>query len=185
MEVQLSKDRIEGLECGRCTGCCTALGVPSLNKPAGVACDKLIQVGLPGGRQTGCSVYGDHPPECRAYRCFWLQGVVGGGAPELRPDALGLVFGQEEMTFGGPALTAYECVSGASYTDTGRAVLDELSKHTLVVIIRMDQTRTVIGPRGALLAAYDKMVKIVRAAGLEGAFLHLKGDQDAQHPDGQ
>lgn len=67
--------------CGPCTFCCTAAGVPELNKPAGVPCEHITP--------EGCAIYEDRPESCRDFECAWLQGAT---PKQARPDlAHGLV----------------------------------------------------------------------------------------------
>ncbi|MCF8504490.1 MAG: YkgJ family cysteine cluster protein [Caulobacter sp.] len=52
--------------CGTCNLCCRLPEIESLNKPAGQWC---VHTG-PG---RGCAIYGDHPADCRAFACGWVQ----------------------------------------------------------------------------------------------------------------
>jgi hypothetical protein len=52
--------------CGTCNLCCKVLAVDDLAKPAGQWCTHAAKAG-------GCRIYGAHPPQCRAFRCAWLD----------------------------------------------------------------------------------------------------------------
>lgn len=85
-------------KCGSCKLCCSALSVPELDKPNGVACEKLCS--------TGCSIYGEHPESCQTFGCAWLH---GDGDVSVRPDHIGAVLHIEHGNLGpnGRALVIY------------------------------------------------------------------------------
>lgn len=83
-------------KCGACTLCCTALAVPELGKKNGERCQHLTP--------TGCGIYEDRPPSCRAFECLWLQ---GDGDPSVRPDRLGAVLTAEDGRVDTVALVIY------------------------------------------------------------------------------
>ena len=56
----------EQRSCGTCTLCCKVVGVQALAKPKNKWCQHCV----PG---KGCSIYGEHPNECRDFSCTWLQ----------------------------------------------------------------------------------------------------------------
>lgn len=66
--------------CGECRACCTVLGIPEIQKPAGQPCPHEC----PGG----CSIYASRPKPCQDYECLWRQGLMG---DEMRPDRSGIV----------------------------------------------------------------------------------------------
>jgi hypothetical protein len=53
-------------ECGECTECCISAAVEELNKPMGVPCKNICDI--------GCSIYKDRPGACRFFSCQWLKG---------------------------------------------------------------------------------------------------------------
>lgn len=67
-----------GRRCGRCTMCCTWIGVTELGKPAGVPCQHLTP--------DGCGIYDTRPESCRKFECAWKLGL---GDATVRPDRLG------------------------------------------------------------------------------------------------
>jgi len=51
--------------CGECEMCCTTMAVRELAKPPWTPCPQLAG----GGR--GCSVWGEHPTDCKTFACLW------------------------------------------------------------------------------------------------------------------
>jgi hypothetical protein len=54
-------------ECGECTECCISASVEEIDKPMGVHCKNLCDI--------GCSIYKDRPGACRFFSCQWLKGI--------------------------------------------------------------------------------------------------------------
>jgi hypothetical protein len=57
-----------GRQCGKCTMCCTLMGVdepPHLTKPPNTKCQHCV----PG---KGCTIYERRPDTCRGFYCQWL-----------------------------------------------------------------------------------------------------------------
>lgn len=85
--VETGKQR----SCGSCTACCTLLEIHDLPsgefKPAHEDCPHQQRT-RKRGRKPGCKVYEDRPPSCRAYECYWKQGLF---EARDRPDRLGLM----------------------------------------------------------------------------------------------
>lgn len=52
--------------CGPCNLCCQVLHVASLDKPPGRLCAHALA-------GAGCAIHGEHPEDCRAFACGWLQ----------------------------------------------------------------------------------------------------------------
>ena len=97
--------------CGKCTACCTVLGVQELKKPEYQPCTHLCE--------TGCSIYGGRPKECQTYECFWLATNIklqNDDLPvECRPDKIGVILEVEDNTaLGGIVVTVREVWPGAS-----------------------------------------------------------------------
>ncbi len=67
--------------CDECSECCTVHLVAETNSPMWTPCQHKCD--------SGCGIYPDRPPICRAYKCAWLQGAI---AEELRPDKWGVIF---------------------------------------------------------------------------------------------
>jgi hypothetical protein len=73
--------------CGSCSLCCKVLGILELDKPAGEWCPHF-RAG------SGCSIHGEHPASCRAFRCLWL---LSPAMPEgVRPDRCKVVLTLED-----------------------------------------------------------------------------------------
>lgn len=78
--------------CGDCTGCCTIVPVPQVQKAAHERCRFLAAVAPfeAAPRAGNCTIYADRPSSCRAWSCLWL---VDMDLPdEARPDRCGVVF---------------------------------------------------------------------------------------------
>jgi hypothetical protein len=71
-----------GNRCGKCTACCTALGVPAIDKPPRHRCKHLCA--------KGCGIYPTRPEPCRVWSCGWLLG--GDWLARYRPDRCGVIF---------------------------------------------------------------------------------------------
>ena len=69
------------MECDDCNLCCKLLPVPYINKNSETWC-KYYDV--------GCTIYGNHPDECKEYMCMWLQMEVA--KIEMRPDKSHIIF---------------------------------------------------------------------------------------------
>ncbi len=52
--------------CGTCNLCCKVPAIKALQKPAGQWC-----IHTAPGR--GCAIHGNHPAECKIFRCGWLD----------------------------------------------------------------------------------------------------------------
>ncbi len=66
-----------GRDCGTCTVCCKAFGIPELDKRPGQWCRHVVQ-------SRGCGIHLDRPNTCRLFFCHWMRnGRLG---PEWRPD---------------------------------------------------------------------------------------------------
>ena len=63
--------------CEDCSFCCKVLGIAALNKPAHQWCVNFKK----GAR---CTVYGDHPDECKSFQCYWT--IVETLPQDWRPD---------------------------------------------------------------------------------------------------
>ncbi len=68
LEVAEARRQATGRQCGKCTMCCTILGVddpPHLTKPPDVKCQHCT----PG---KGCMIYERRPRKCQNFYCQWL-----------------------------------------------------------------------------------------------------------------
>jgi len=97
--------------CEACEECCSVVAVAELKKPYHTRC----------GHQTGkgCAIYGNHPVECRDYRCAWLQGIL---PEEMRPDKIGILIDAEG---GADWIVIQECHHNALDTAVGRGLINE------------------------------------------------------------
>ncbi len=124
-------------KCGTCSACCTTHGVTELEKPHATSCDKLCA--------KGCSIYGQHPPSCKEFKCLWLHGALEGAD---RPDRLGIVFDFNEPHNGVQSLSAREYGEGAFEEYAGREAVQTLSELAPVLMFKADGSRYLIkGPR--------------------------------------
>lgn len=137
--------RLRGLphrECGSCTACCTAVGVPELEKPRGTQCSHVCK--------QGCGIYADRPKSCQVFDCLWKQGIF---EAEHRPDQLGVVFtvtGQGSV-LGRQCVVVHESWPGGF--ENARRVLQVLSETQLVILIGKDASRRLMGPPHLLVEA--------------------------------
>lgn len=74
--------------CGKCTACCTVIGVEELGKPHYRPCPHVTE--------NGCAIYDHRPPSCQGFGCLWLD--IPGADESLRPDNLGAVFTLDQKT---------------------------------------------------------------------------------------
>lgn len=131
-------------ECGPCTACCTAMGVPELSKAPGTTCSSVCA--------TGCGVYKTRPQSCRDFQCVWLQGAL---EDEHRPDKTGVVLvpagpnSKFEEKTGVQLLTAFESWPGAFERDPAKRLLGHLATKLAIVMVK-GPSRTVIGPPDTL-----------------------------------
>lgn len=90
-------------KCGRCTGCCTALGVTEIGKKDGETCKHEV-------KHRGCAIYDTRPDQCRNFLCLWKLGL---GRSKDAPDKIGVVFDSYQNDLGQTVLRAAEMWSGA------------------------------------------------------------------------
>lgn len=141
MPILLSLPVSPERDCGECSACCTAKGVESLHKPVYTPCTHLSANGI------GCRIYGDHPDECKKYKCLWRGGHIEGDE-RRRPDKLGLLFELSQGgAFGQPFVIAWEIRPGAMSEDAARITLDKLTKKFLVYIkLYASKSARIMGP---------------------------------------
>jgi SEC-C motif len=99
--------------CGECEECCHVVAVAALHKPYHTPC--AHQTGK------GCAIYGNHPIECKDYKCAWLQGVL---PEETRPDKIGILVDGEG---GDEWAVIQECHAGALDNPAGRELVNRIS----------------------------------------------------------
>ncbi len=119
--------------CGECSACCMAFDVGALQKPAGVPCPHQRAEG-------GCGIYLERPDSCRAFACGWLMDATWPDGE--RPDRLGVIVvrADQDSAFAGsataPLLVAYELRPGALESSDAELLLERLSRHRLVALVR-------------------------------------------------
>lgn len=93
--------------CGACNLCCKlppiwerSSELPEFVKPRAQWCTHAVR---PGG---GCAIHADprRPVSCRMFRCLWIKGY---GPDDGRPDQIGAVFSESEVTPLGRVLEIY------------------------------------------------------------------------------
>jgi hypothetical protein len=109
--------------CGGCTACCTALGVPAIDKPPRTPCPHTCG---------GCAIYPTRPTDCQTYKCLWLMGAFP--QDEARPDKLGIVFDTATNHVVGTFVIAREMVPGAVDGELAQLILNGISQQCVVYI---------------------------------------------------
>lgn len=97
--------------CGDCQACCEVLHIASLHKKPRQRC--------PNQCDTGCAIYGSHPPECQQYQCAWLAGF---GPADARPNSTGLLLEAATLGTGLVAIVAWPVHS----SDSGNYLTTEM-----------------------------------------------------------
>ena len=122
-------------ECGECTGCCYALGVPELKKPADTGCQQCVP-------RQGCQIYDRRPRSCAAFDCLWLRGRV----PYLdRPDRSGVVLAAAPGG-GRGVLVALPAWEGALSQFRATFLLGRLAEKQVVIVKEPGKGR-ILGPK--------------------------------------
>ncbi len=125
--------------CGGCTACCSVFAISEkesrfqLNKPPGVPCEHLVQIGYSASMP--CGIYQDRPEPCRAFECVWKQGDIK--EEDLRPDKIGYVLWtppKERWPDGREVMMANEIVPGG--LPVGRLLISTLRRQVPVIIIQ-------------------------------------------------
>ena len=127
--------------CGTCTVCCTALGVPELEKKPRVACVH------DSGKN--CSIYKTRPQSCQDYVCLWLQGAMPTYA---RPDRFGVLFDAHPD---GTAVLARETEPGAFERAEVQNLMRRFSNRLVLYCMNGDRRR-VLGPPELVSAFMDR-----------------------------
>jgi len=129
-----------GRSCGDCTACCFTHEIKHFNKPVAQQCGQC-EVGK------GCKIYGQHPQECKGFKCLWLMKEF----PEnMRPDRLGVVvdFVPEEMLKKKvTVLRMYEVWAGALDGPYAQALLQGLMTQKCIIILKPLQPDNTYGAR--------------------------------------
>lgn len=151
--------------CGDCTGCCTALAIAELDKPAGVPCRHLRSDG------GGCGIYETRPKACREYECGWR---IGAGTLEQRPDHVGIVMSPiGPGNPGHPGAAVHELWPDAF--DDAHDLLARVANGLVLLLVRDDLVKQVLGPEDRIRGMKSELEKIrqlndqIRAAKALGA----------------
>lgn len=110
--------------CGKCTVCCTVMGVDEMDKPMWTRCPDLSAT-------RGCSRYDTRPEGCRKFDCLWRRGL---GSNRARPDKTGLVFILTEDRFGLIALVDRKNPNGWKKSE-GKRLIDEMTASGIPVFV--------------------------------------------------
>ena len=160
--LQEGLDRtIASRPCGECTACCTALEVSELKKPVGKPCHLLCE--------TGCGVYPERPPSCKAYICGWKMGF---GLQDQRPDKIGIVMSPQPGTSPiHPGFVVHECIDGAWERFDVQQLVRYVAQMFVLVLIRNGLPSKVLCPEtraAAVRAVIDDVKKEAAKAPLAG-----------------
>ena len=71
------------MECGKCTLCCKLPNIPTTNSKPNEWCKYF-------DKNKRCTIYGNHPEECKEYLCTYAQ--MKYAHLDLRPDKCGIIF---------------------------------------------------------------------------------------------
>jgi hypothetical protein len=106
-------------QCGGCRMCCHVDDIPGVKK-AWEACRHFCEA--------GCDLYGNQPPICAKFECWWKANLV---PDELRPDRCGLV-----VSLHGPAAMVSEGWKDAREGALARAIIRGLRTIYGLVVCR-------------------------------------------------
>lgn len=158
LKLQAERRR-ESRECGECTACCYALGVPATD-------DECERVGwTPPGKDAwepcqhdalsdgpGCGIYEDRPECCRQFECGWLQGA-GLLEDEDRPDKIGVIFaawgdsGKKRVRGRAlQAIQAFELWKGAAEGERAASIIEAMRRADHAVMVIRPKDRTLLTP---------------------------------------
>ena len=138
--------QVRGMKtCDQCSACCVAFDVGALEKPAGAPCPHLQA-------ESGCKIHPKRPDACRAFACGWLTDAMWTDCE--RPDRLGVILvpADQGSAFAGsaavPLLVAYELRPGALDSCDAEPLLNRLSRHRVVALVRHGWERRDREPSG-------------------------------------
>lgn len=149
--------------CGGCVACCQVHQIWSdgVISHAGNLCPHAVD--------DGCGIYGNHPRECRRYRCHWLR--QDDRQPEHRPDVLGVVMAEKLVMAESDRreihlMRFWEYRSGALESKTVRKLVRDYQAHSGLRVTWFRQmlggkiNDTVHVPLGALTAAEEQRLRV-------------------------
>jgi len=130
----------QGRSCGQCNECCTALGVPEIQKSTFQMCSHVMN--------HKCDCYATRPTACQEYKCLWLLGAIDS---VHRPDRVGVVFDRTESLRKLEEKTGLTAIAARITRDTmeGTQIIKSLSSRFLVVLIDSSDRRRILGPAHA------------------------------------
>mgnify|MGYP001599532128 FL=1 len=139
---------LEGRSCGDCTACCFTHEIAHFKKPVATHCGQC-ETGK------GCKIYGQHPDECRGFKCLWLLNAF----PEnMRPDRLGVVVDfvpEEKVKMKVTVLRMYEVWAGALESVYAKALLQGLMTQKCVIILKRLQPNNTYGTEIVVSPSYE------------------------------
>jgi hypothetical protein len=142
-------------KCGECTGCCTPLAIPELDKPPGVPCKHILPEG-------GCGIYETRPKACREYDCGWRIGI--GKFEEERPDRLGLLLTPIASGFPGyPGVIVHELWPEAFKDRASGDFLQDVGRGLVVLLVRGDLIIRMLIPEHRAAAMKPDIERIHKA----------------------
>ncbi len=140
--------RTDGLSCDGCTACCFTHEIEHFKKPVATQCGQC-EVGK------GCKIYGQHPDECRGFKCLWLLSAF----PEnMRPDKLGIVVDfvpEEKVKKKVTVMRMYEVWAGALDGIYAQSLLQGLMTQRCAVILKRLQPDNTYGTEFVLSPSYE------------------------------
>jgi hypothetical protein len=127
--------------CDGCKACCYTHCVTSWTNNGPTVVTELFRRCRFEGK-SGCQIYGNHPPACKAYRCAWLKDELDC----KRPDELGLVPDFNELE-GVRYLSLMEAWPGAASKQKAREFILKMADKYVVVVAGVGKF-IVGGPEG-------------------------------------
>lgn len=106
----------ESRRCGRCTACCTVLGVEETGKPHQTKCEHEV-------RHKGCAIYPTKPKQCSNFMCLWKMGF---GTRKDAPDLIGVVLDVYQNDSDESVLRVSEVWAGALSQPRASALVSSL-----------------------------------------------------------
>lgn len=143
--------------CGDCTACCSAMAVPTIDKPAFTPCSRLNTPETAPTARPGCNDYENRPASCRDFRCAWLDGFPMTGSGD-RPDRLGLVL---VPTIDPQVIQVREVWENASSETRAQGFITELRRAGLRVELVSPAAQRTLQP----LTIFGRPMPTVRATG--------------------
>ena len=129
MSIETWEPGMPERQCGGCTMCCKAFGVPEIDKPAGRWCQHCAA-------GSGCKIYEQRPRPCRDFYCLWK--VMPDFTEALRPDRCKVVW---LMTEDGSAAVASTKYPKALKAKAQEKLIRQFSRSGISVVVAKDTSR--------------------------------------------